>query len=235
MRQNLLLMLLAFNLFAESDTGCNVLVEQEPVGCSISNVLMNPAPIVEQEVKVVSKQTIPISEKLDFVEIDYEAQKLKIERVSTKEANACPPFCIEPMNIEDIKTVGELETLMFIDKLKEKKARLLIDVRESKAYQEGTIPGAINLPLSMLGDDSVYQKEVLVLLGAKQVAKTSKFKWTFQNAQWLLIFGGSASSNEASKTVKKLLELGYPSDKLLYYRSGISSWKALGLTTYSPK
>jgi 3-mercaptopyruvate sulfurtransferase SseA len=129
-----------------------------------------------------------------------------------------------------VVTVAELEVLDFINRLKEKKARLLIDIRENNFYKEGTIPGAINLPSSMLKDESKYQIEVLKLLGAKRNNTKSNLKWSFTNALSLLIFGSSATSDDASSSVKKLLELGYPSSKLLYYRTGFQSWKALGLT-----
>ncbi|CAA6820791.1 MAG: Unknown protein [uncultured Sulfurovum sp.] len=236
MRKELFFTLLTVNLVAQNDVGCNTVVESEPIGCSISNVLKNPPSLIVEKVltvqeRIVQKKTMGITKKLDFIEVEHDNQKLLIERVSIEEQMSCPPFCLEPMSIGDVQTVGELETLNFIEKLKEKQARLLVDVRSSKTYQKATIPGAINLPLNILENESKYQDEVLKLLGAKVNLKTAKKKWSFKNAQFLLIFGDSASSSEASRAIKKLLELGYPSSKLLYYRSGIEAWKDFGLTT----
>jgi len=208
-------------LFAQTDTGC-----------SIANMLEKPNRNsllqTKEGINCSSEGTTLISPKMKSVKVLHENEELVIERKVKSKAEACPPFCIQPIKIKSVETVGELEVLAFIDKLKEKKARLLIDVRKNIAYLEGTIPGAINLPLFMLEDKSKYQKEVLELLGAKK----RNSKWLFRNAQSLLIFGTSATNNEAADAIKKLLELGYPSEKLLYYRDGISQWRALGLTTY---
>ncbi len=204
---------------------------QSPNGCSISNILDAPkVSLLDSEESNTCNAIIKtkMSKNLSSVKVLHDNKEIIIEREIVTKDLSCPPFCIEPMSIQDVVTVSELEVLAFIDKLKEKKARLLIDVRENTLYAGGTIPGAINLPLSMLKDGNKYQKEVLKLLGAKR----RNNKWFFKNSQWLLIFGSSATTNEASSTIKKLLELGYPSTKLLYYRAGISSWKLLGLTVY---
>ena len=208
-------------LFAQTDTGC-----------SIANILENTSGNSllqsKEDVNCSSEGTTLISPKIKSVKVLHENEEVVIERKVKSKAEECPPFCIQPIKIKAVETVGELEVLAFIDKLKEKKARLLIDVRKNISYLEGTIPGAINLPLFMLDDKSKYQKEVLALLGAKK----RNNKWSFKNAQSLLIFGTSALTNDASSAIKKLLELGYPSEKLLYYRDGISRWRALGLTIY---
>jgi rhodanese-related sulfurtransferase len=172
-----------------------------------------------------------ITEKLFSVDVLHDGQEILIERTPKKEIESCPPFCIQAMTIKNVVTVAEVETLEFIKNLKEKKARLLIDVRANGEYKKYTIPGSINLPSSMLEDRSPYQEEVLKLLGAKKINnKKSNTKWYFKNTQLLLIFGASATTQEAATVVKKLLELGYPSSKILYYRGGIASWEALGLT-----
>jgi len=218
-------------LVADSETGCSisglihasnnsVLANTEESNCSTSEKKNSP---------LIGKTTA-ITPKLNAVKVLHEKDEVLIERKLLNKNFTCPPFCIEPMKIQGVNTLGELEVLAFIDKLKEKKGRLLIDVRENNLYDKETIPGAINLPLSMLKDGSKYQGEVLRLLGAK--LKKSNNKWSFKKAQKLLIFGDSASTPEAVKSLKTLLRLGYPSDKLYFYRGGVSSWKALGLTTY---
>ena len=201
-------------------------------GCTISSLVKSTTNPFTQEnncSNALSKEkTTKISEQLTSVKVLHENVEVLIEREIVDNKFTCPPFCIQPMKIEEVKTVGELEALAFIDKLKEKKSRLLIDVRESVDYEKATIPGAINLPFSMFSDGSKYQKEILKLLGGKKVNN----KWIFKNPQILLVFGKNVISNEASSMIKKLVEFGYPTNKLLFYRSGFESWKHLGLTTY---
>jgi len=212
------------------------------VGCSISGLLhtsnnglltqtkeSNCSTSEKRDTPLMGKTTA-ITPNLNSVKVLHEQDEVLIERKLLNQALTCPPFCIEPMKIKGVTTLGELEVLAFIDKLKEKKGRLLIDVRENSLYEKETIPGAINLPFSMLKDGSKYQGEVLHLLGA--TVRKSNGKWSFPKAEQLLIFGGSSSTPEAFNALKKLLSLGYPNDKLYYYRGGLSAWRALGLTTY---
>jgi len=220
----------------------SMLFADAEVGCSISGLLhaSNKGVLAEKKEHHCSqdeKRSTPlegsitaITPHLHSVKVLHGNREILIKRKLLHKQSTCPPFCIEPMKIKGVETLGELEVLAFIDKLKEKKGRLLIDVRENALYEKETIPGAINLPLSMLKDGSRYQKEVLHLLGA--TVKKSDTKWSFPTAEALLIFGGSSTTPEASSALKKLLDLGYPSNKLYYYRGGLSAWKALGLTTY---
>jgi len=207
-------------------------------GCSILGLVDTPTNIIfekQKEINCTEEFSVEvvktaISEQLMSVKVLHETKEILIEREVLNHQETCPPFCIQPMHIENVLTVGELEVLSFIEKLKEKKARLLIDVRESAFYVQGSIPGSINLPFSMLKAKSKYQEEVLKLLGATGIKKSSSLKWSFKDAQSLLIFGNSITSDEASNAIKELLKLGYPSSKLLYYRAGLTSWKGLGLS-----
>jgi len=230
--------LLTVGPLAKDEVGCEVITE-EPVGCSIDNILhhsknnvLDVEPSVVREKNDIAKKNINISKQLHTVAVVHDKHEVLIQRHPTHDTPSCPPFCIEPLSIEGVRTVAELATLAFIKKIEEKKSRLLIDIRKSKLYKQSTIPGAINLPFSMLADESIYQEEVLKLLGAKKIVnKQSKERWYFKDTPSLLIFGQNASSSGASSSIKKLIELGYPKAKLLYYRGGIDSWKAMGLTT----
>ena len=199
-----------------ADIGCNILVDKKNQTCQESNFLG----------KKFNSESINIAEKIVSVDTQHLEHNVTIERTSTPSAPYCPPFCIQPIKIDNVKTVGELEVLDFIEKVKIKKDGLLIDVRKNSKYNDETIPSAINLPYEMLTKNSPYQKEVLKILGGKKIKKGCFFK----RPQKLLIFGESSFSPEASKAVKQLLKLGYPSSKIFYYRGGIASWKAVGLT-----
>jgi len=233
MKKKLIGLLVLFShisLIANGEVGCNAIINNEPVGCEEENILTTTIIDIKSKIK---NNTINISEKISSVEVLHDNQPIVIERIPVKDNNSCPPFCIEPMKINGVTTVAELETLEFIKDLKAKKAQLLIDVRENIVYKKSTIPGSINLPLSMLYDNSPYKEEVLKLFGAKKSSvKSTKIKWYFKHPQELLIFGQSATTNEASRAIKMLLKFGYPSSKILYYRGGVESWEALGLTLF---
>lgn len=210
-------------LFA-SQEGCNIFKQVN------EQKAYKALPIVEEVVEETPKdlkQFIKITPDISSITTLYQEKEVLVKR-HQKEDKTCPPFCIQPMNIEGVRTVGELETLSFIDKKNNNRLKLLLDVRENQDYQEATIPSAINLPLSMLDEKSPYYTKVLKLLGAKKVNDT----WYFKNAHTLLVFGQSFMSNEAVVMIQRLQALNYPNDKILYYRSGMEGWIMSGLTTY---
>jgi len=208
-------------------------------GCNISSIIEETLPIKkrpptfkirEEKRKEETKKNVKlkITKTLTSITIVHENQILEIKRTPKSQKHTCPPFCIQPMNIKGVRTVGELEVLDFIKELKGKEAKLLIDIRNSKQYNQHTIPGAINIPYSMLKSHSKYQQQVLTLLGGKKRGE----KWIFKSVPKLLIFGASDENEEASKSIKTLLELSYPHKKIYYYRAGIKGWSHLGLTLY---
>lgn len=214
------------SLYAEM--GCSVTHQgKDEEGCSISSGLLYDTSSKTLSTHNQSRK-IPITQELVEVSVEHQKQALIIERTMSDDNKSCPPFCIQPLVIQGVKNVAELEVLMFIESFKDKKSQLLVDVRSAQSYKKSTIPGATNIPFSMLSGESPYRERILSLLGGKK----SSQKWYFKNPQTLLIFSHDAADFRASKTIKILLELGYPANKLLYYREGVESWKRLGLTLF---
>ena len=236
-KQNIILWSICSSLFLQAENlglGCGT-SRSEPQGCSSQSLLKQNDSLFlvsEKETKdenaTEKPSTMKITETLFSVSVVHEKQDLRIERAFDKERRSCPPFCIQPLHIAGVKNVAELEILTFIKGLNGDKPQLLVDARSSDQYRKSTIPGATNIPYTMLDTKSKYQKDVLGLLGGK----LSSNGWYFKNTQTLLIFGNGAGENQASSAIKMLLALGYPQSKILYYRGGVESWKSLGLTLY---
>ena len=184
----------------------------------------------------LSAVDIKITKELSSIVAEDKGNNIVIKRVQdpnsklnsafTKVKKECPPYCIQPMNIGNVKTVGELEVLKFIKDMKESSGSLLIDARTRAWYKKGTIPTAINLPFSMLDKKGKYFSRILTLLGGKKIGNS----WNFDNAQKLLIFSNGVWDEQATIEIKNLIDAGYPEDKLLYYRGGMQMWNAVGLT-----
>ncbi len=180
---------------------------------------------------------VNITPEIDSIVIEQKNKTIKIERIQddkhrlnnnfSKTSRSCPPFCIQPMNIANVKTVGELEVLAFLKNLNEQSHSILIDARTSEWYRSGSIPGAINLPFTMLKKDGKYINKILYILGANKKSSS----WDFSNVQQLMIFSNGIWDKQASEAIKSLLEVGYPSENILYYRGGMQSWCNVGLTT----
>ena len=178
----------------------------------------------------ITKHLKSITIKDDGKDITIERNqntKHRLKSSFTKTSRECPPYCVQPMKIGRVRTIGELELLKYIKKMQyEDSNMLLIDARTRDWYVGGTIPGSINLPFTMLKESSQYLPKILKLLGAKKVGS----KWDFTNVPKMIIYSNGIWDAQATNAIKSLLSLGCPADKILYYRGGMQNWYILGLT-----
>ena len=183
---------------------------------------------------------VNIKEGLPFVDVDINGEAVRIERIQntknklknsyTKTSRPAPPFTIQPFQpIKGIETISELDVLEFISKEVNSNTGLLIDARMPKWHQVGTIPGAINIPFSILSTkgSNPFINQIFELFGAVETSG----KWDFTNAQTVLIFDNGPWCQQGVRAMKNLVYLGYPKSKILYYRGGMQFWQVLGLTT----
>ena len=170
---------------------------------------------------------IKITEDISSIKVEHKKRKFTIERYATKKHISCPPSCIQPIRIKNIKTVGTLETIKFIDSLNKNRRIILIDSRSSLEYKKESIPTAINIPYSIIKKEGKHYDIILKLLGAKKNNK----EWSFNNVYQLLIFDNGMFDTQATKVIHRLIELKYPQNKIIYYYGGFNNWKESGLTT----
>jgi len=141
---------------------------------------------------------------------------------------------IQPLYInESVKTFSEVEVMHFIFAKAsiEKDKYILVDSRKASWFDNETIPSAVNIPFEDLKYDEDFQedyKKAYENLGVKTIQKD---KYDFTNAKTAVFFCNGSWCPLSSKSIKHLLSIGYPSEKLIWYRGGIQSWKALNLTT----
>ena len=184
---------------------------------------------------------VKISQDLPYVDVDVLGEAVRIDRIQdtshrlrnsyTKTSRPCPPFCVQPFEpIKGIKTFGELELINFLKNEVTNNQGVLVDARLPKWYKEGTIPGAINLPFSILHPDDTnpYLDQVLPILGAQK----KDGKWDFSNAQILTVFDNGPWCQQGVRAMKNLLKIGYPKEKINYYRGGMQYWQILGLKVH---
>ena len=187
---------------------------------------------------------VNIKEGLPYVDVDVNGESIRIERIQdtkhklknsyTKTSRPAPPFTIQPYQpIKGIKTISELDVIDFIKKNLSDNSGIVIDARMPKWYKSGTIPGATNIPFSILSPkkSNPYIGQIFGLFGAEEVNK----KWIFDNAQTLLVFDNGPWCQQGVRAMQNLVKLGYPKSKILYYRGGMQYWQILGLTTIIPK
>ncbi len=139
---------------------------------------------------------------------------------------------LQPISIDkDIKTVGELEVLKHIKSIEENPEKyILIDARKANWYKQITIPTATNLPYNEIKYDEDFKEDFTYMLNILNIKK-NKHGLDFSKVKTALIFCNGSWCIQSSRAIFKLIDLGYPKEKLLWYRGGLQDWLAYGMTT----
>ncbi|MBF0369168.1 MAG: rhodanese-like domain-containing protein [Magnetococcales bacterium] len=153
-----------------------------------------------------------------------------------KTGRRCPPYCAQPMEVAPgVKTIGEVELVAFMLTHLQDGTGLLVDARSPNWHARGTIPGSVNVPyidinLSM-GADPITIADNLELFGAVQ----TDHGWDFSSANSLAVWCNGPWCGQSPAAIRGLLELGYPTEKIFYYRGGMQMWQIFGLTVTQPE
>jgi rhodanese-related sulfurtransferase len=197
------------------------------------------------KVKVTEESSyeVKITEDIPYVEVNHQGVMVKITRVQdtenrlvddfSKTSRPCPPFCIHPMQAAPgVRTIGELELLDFLKNHATSEDGLLVDARMPEWYESETIPGSVNIPFVIFTKLTTKRGRILELLGA---VKDKSGKYDFTNAKELSLFCNGPWCDQSPRAIKGLIKVGYPPEKIAYYRGGMQLWKLFGLTTVLPK
>ena len=113
-----------------------------------------------------------------------------------KTSRPCPPFCIQPMQLRPgIQTIGEQEIIHYAvmmskgEKMPDGSEIMVIDSRTPDWVAKGTIPGAVNLPWTLLserkGADPLSIAEIMT---TKFGAEEQNGLFYFDKAKTLVLF-----------------------------------------------
>lgn len=188
---------------------------------------------------LVQANTVEIVKGMPYVTVKSNNKTYKIERTQDPDAyltntfaltsRPSPPFFIEPFSVDkEVETFGELEVLDFLSKEK----GLFIDARLENWYKKSAIPSAVNIPFKLFITESKERDQILKDLGASQ---DKSGVWDFSKAKTILLYCNGAWCGQSPTAIKALMRIGYPKNKMKYYRGGMQAWQLLGLTTIVPK
>lgn len=189
---------------------------------------------------------VKVGERLPYVETLHKGEKVlimrhqdpghTIEAPYAKTGRDCPPFCVQPIELAPgVETIGEVELLGYLERIgKGDDDVLLIDSRTPDWLAHGTIPGAVNIPYTRLDTASRSAKDIVELLELDFGVIQLEGLWHFSAAKTLVFFCNGAWCGQSPTNIKALLDLGYPSHKLKWYRGGTQAWEQLGFTTVKP-
>ncbi|MDJ0738950.1 MAG: rhodanese-like domain-containing protein [Gammaproteobacteria bacterium] len=189
---------------------------------------------------------VKITPQLDGVDVVHDGRPLRIQRnqdqdntihpAFAKTSRRCPPFCVQPARMPDgVATIGEIEMLDYLQRAAAgDRSILVIDSRGPDWLERGTIPGSVNLHYKQLSRKAASESDIAKILIDRFDVERSDELWDFRFAKTLVLFCNGPWCGQSPTNIKALLRLGYPPSKLKWYRGGMQSWEAVGLTTVVP-
>ena len=115
---------------------------------------------------------------------------------------------------EGVTLVSEIDVM---HALNDEDARI-VDMRLENEYLDETIPKAINVPYL---DVEPHMEE----LGCQKKADT----WECSDVKKIYAFCNGAVCTKSPIGIRALIALGFPAQKIFYYRGGMLVWSAVGL------
>lgn len=209
--------------------------------------------------------TIPLYKGKETVHVMHRGRAVRVKRVQdrdyelngyfAKTSRECPPFCLGAIEVDpQVKTVGEVEVLKFMETKVRDGEGMLVDARTPSWHSKGTIPSSINIPFTQLskGINEPEMIEAMKRFGAKPRKNKGgmmrafeeiglidgKYKttdWDFTESKELILWCNGPACGQSPRAIKGLLKAGYPADKVFYYRGGMQVWLLFGLTTVLPE
>lgn len=190
---------------------------------------------------------VKVTPTLESVTVEHDGEPVEIKRnqdpdnriaeAYTRTSRECPPFCVQPMEIvPGVETIGEIEMLRMLEKASDDDSILIIDSRTPDWYQRGTIPSAVNIPWTKLYPEASsfdpFIAETLLLdqFGVKKIDGL----FDFRDAKTLVLFCNGPWCGQSPTNIRALTAMGYPADKIHWYRGGMQVWHVMGLTTVKP-
>jgi len=160
-----------------------------------------------------------------------------IKQAFSKTSRPCPPFCIQPATIAPgVETIAELEVMDYLTKIANGDDTILvIDSRTKDWVTKGTIPGSINIPWTLLNASQSDPITIGDIMEEKFNVGGDDDERDFSKAKTLVLFCNGMWCGQSPNNIKSLLKMGYPADKIKWYRGGMQDWEVLGLTTVPGK
>lgn len=183
---------------------------------------------------------VKITPDMPYIYVYHKGKAVKVHRIQNTKHKLSGEYAkiyrpgkdIQPIKThKDIQTIGEVEVLQFMSEKGNKKKGLLVDLRPKKVYRKESIPSAVNIPYATK-DNKVKIKKILKILGAKRKSDGSL---DTSRALDIAFYCDGLWSEKSPEFIKTFLDLGYPAEKILYYRGGMQMWKILGFTTVTNK
>ena len=132
---------------------------------------------------------------------------------------------------EDLETYGELEVLFTLKEMKTNPNLVLVDSRKKKWFKYRTIPGAINMPFDYFKERDEYEFEFDFAMKYLGAVKDEDGDYDFDNAKTIVVFCNGPWCSQSPDMIFAMIAVGYPSEKIKWYRGGMQDWLSAGMTS----
>jgi len=198
--------------------------------------------LISASLQVIAASETPAKEVLiqkDFKSINviHHSVPIDIERNQDRKNNIIEFYQgtwrgkiqpLHPFKPHPVETVAELEMIDYIDQMSHgNDSIMIVDSRPKSAILiTGIIPGATQVGYIDIVSNN-YRVKTFELFNVKK----NNSQWDFTDAKTLVIYCNGLWCGKSPKMIRKLIKLGYPAQKIKYYRGGMQAWKSVGLTT----
>ncbi len=196
-----------------------------------------------QSASAEEKETkgVMITHGLQSVDVKHDGKTVAITRVQEKENEIVKFFrkttrgtiqAMHPFAPHAVDTIGEREIIDYIKKMSEGDSSIIIIDSRTPAWikRSGLIPGAVSIPFTKFSESAdtleIMEDDFDVIPGET---------FNFSNAKTLVMYCNGNWCGQSPTAIRKLLSMGYPASKIKYFRGGMQSWMALGLSVVEVK
>ncbi|MBU4530594.1 MAG: rhodanese-like domain-containing protein [Hoeflea sp.] len=131
-----------------------------------------------------------------------------------------PPAVLQPLvPVAGVVPLGELELIEALSA----PDIVVADARKPDQYVRYTIPGAVNLPFT-------ETELALEHLGCRRESEG----WDCRDAARVALFCNGVWCGQSPSAIRKMVEAGFPPERILYYHNGLQGWLLQGLSVWTP-
>ena len=201
-------------------------------------VLLSTLVFIPQVLSAEEKETkkVMITSNLFNLDIKYNDTTATIMRNQDKKNEIVPFYrktargtiqAMNPFKPHAVETLGEAEIIDYIKQMSAGDESIIVIDSRTPAWvkRSGMIPSAVNIPFTKFKDTA----ETLEIM-EDQFEVIPGETFDFSHAKTLVMYCNGNWCGQSPTAIRKLLAMGYPAAKIKYYRGGMQSWTALGLT-----
>ncbi len=204
-----------------------------PLVFILSTLVFIPQVLAAEEIET---KKVMITSNLFSLDIKYNDKTATIMRNQDKKNEIVPFYrktargtiqAMHPFKPHAVETLGEAEVIDYIKQMNAgNESIILIDSRTPAwVKRSGMIPSAVNVSFTKFKDTT----ETLEIMEDMFDVITGE-TFDFSHAKTLVMYCNGNWCGQSPTAIRKLLAMGYPAAKIKYYRGGMQSWTALGLT-----